>query len=113
MKFFIFILFLIYILPFTCGVLLSIYSFIENYYKYISLIIFIYFYTKYSKVRILCNFGFIYYTYYTFGYKFFETPQKPIHYAYISHPCGRTKQIAENKFHIWYDHNCLQNLFGN
>lgn len=112
MKYYVFILFLIFILPFCFAIGLSIYSFLESYYQYVGLTILTYLYVKIRKFRILFNLGFIYYTYYTFGYKYFENPPKQPHYAYVSHPCGRVKQIAENKFHIWYDQECYQNYLG-
>ena len=36
------------------------------------------------------------------------TEEEPASFAYISHPCGMSKQIGEKKFRVWLDGDCLE-----
>ena len=102
-----FLLFLVILLPITLGIFFGIYSFIEKYYYYIIFVIFLYFYIKYKIFRNLFALGFLVYVNY---YYYKNTKEEEKHYAFISHPCGRVRQLEYNKFDIWYDSNCLEQL---
>ena len=112
MRYLYFILISIFFLPIILSSWFLISWFLQLFYLPLIIIAFTYLYIKYNLFRKLVIFSYLFYLSYIFYFSKIETNrQKQIHYAYVSHPCGRFKQLNENKFKIWYDGDCMQQYY--
>ena len=112
MQYLYFILISIFFVPIITSSCLLISWFLQTFYLPLIIIIFTYFYIKYKFFRKTVFYLYFFYMLYSFyNFKIETETKKQIHYVYVSHPCGRVKQISENKFKIWYDSDCMQQSY--